>query len=97
MKIEEARNEIDAIDAQLVQLLNRRAKIAKSIGAIKAKTGLPVFDRRREAEVMRSVNRVSDGTFGQGAMERIFAEILLESRRLQRVAPVQRRQPEQTI
>ena len=97
MKIEEARSEIDAIDAQIVQLLNRRAKIAKCIGAVKARTGMPVFDRRREAEVMRSVNHVSEGVFGQAAIERIFNEILLESRRLQRVVPVQRRQPEQSL
>ena len=84
MNLENSRNEIDNIDRHIVELLNRRAEIALNIGGIKAKAGLPVFDRRRESEVMRAVLRSSDGTFGGEAMERVFSEILLESRRLQR-------------
>jgi monofunctional chorismate mutase len=86
MNIEELRNEINAIDEAIVNLLDQRAKIVGGIGKIKAQAGLPVFDRRRESEVMRSVNGCSDGSFGAAAMERVFAEILLESRRLQRHA-----------
>ena len=97
MNIEELRDEINAIDEAIVNLLDRRAKIVGGIGKIKAKAGLPVFDRRRESEVMRSVNRCSDGTFGAAAMERVFTEILLESRRLQRhLAPVKARELEET-
>lgn len=89
MKIFELRKEIDAIDEMIVELLNRRAEISGEIGRIKAKAGLPVFDRRRESEVMRAVNRRSSGIFGTEALERVFTEILLESRRLQRcVAPL---------
>jgi chorismate mutase / prephenate dehydratase len=84
MNLENSRNEIDNIDRHIVELLNRRAEIALNIGGIKAKAGIPVFDRRRESEVMRAVLRSSDGTFGGEAMERVFSEILLESRRLQR-------------
>ena len=70
MNIDEARKEIDAIDASIVKLLDRRAKIVFGIGAVKARAGLPVFDRRRESEVMRNVNRESDGSFGTEPLER---------------------------
>ena len=86
MNIEESRNEINAIDEAIVKLLDRRAKIVNGIGAIKARAGIPVFDRRRESEVMRGVARCSDGSFGETALARVFGEILLESRRMQRCA-----------
>jgi chorismate mutase len=86
MNIDESRNEIDAVDEAIVKLLDRRAKIVNGIGAIKAKAGLAVFDRRRESEVMRRVARCSDGSFGEAALARVFGEILLESRRMQRRA-----------
>ena len=84
MNIEKSRIEINAIDEAIVKLLDRRAKIVSGIGAIKAKAGIPVFDRRRESEVMRGVARCSDGSFGEAALARVFGEILLESRRMQR-------------
>ena len=84
MNIEKLRSEIDAVDEAIVELLEHRAAISKKIGAIKAQAGLPVFDRRREAAVLSGINRRAAGTFGAAAMERIFTEILFESRRLQK-------------
>jgi chorismate mutase len=95
MNIDDARKEIDAIDASIVKVLDRRAKIVKGIGVTKARAGLPIFDRRRESEVLRGVHKSSDGSFGSAPMERIFSEILLESRRIQRLAvPSRERQAE---
>ena len=37
------RNKIDGLDSELVRLLNERAEVAKAIGEIKAKAGLPVL------------------------------------------------------
>lgn len=37
------RNKIDRLDSELVRLLNERAEVAKAIGEIKAKAGLPVY------------------------------------------------------
>ncbi|HMJ09646.1 MAG TPA: chorismate mutase [Pyrinomonadaceae bacterium] len=92
MNLEELRNEINGIDEAIVELLDRRAATAGEIGRIKAAAGLPVFDRRREADVMRRVTHASSGDFGDSAMARIFAEIMLESRRLQRTVTVAGRQ-----
>lgn len=47
------RNKIDGLDSELVRLLNERAEVAKAIGEIKAKAGLPVYRPEREAEVLK--------------------------------------------
>ena len=44
--IADLRVKIDAIDIELLRLLNERAKVAKQIGAIKNREGLPMCSRR---------------------------------------------------
>ena len=41
--LDELRVKIDAIDIELLRFLNERAKVAKEIGAIKSRDGLPLF------------------------------------------------------
>lgn len=52
------RNKIDGLDSELVRLLNERAEVAKAIGEIKAKAGLPVYRPEREAEVFKKDRRI---------------------------------------
>ena len=42
-KLKPLRDQNDAIDAQLISLLNQRAKVAQAVGHIKAETNAPVF------------------------------------------------------
>ncbi len=42
------RQEIDALDTELLRLLNRRAAIACEIAVIKVASGLPAYDGKRE-------------------------------------------------
>ena len=46
MQTEEKRHEIDAIDRAILDLLNRRAAIAKDISRIKLSAGLPIVDQQ---------------------------------------------------
>ena len=55
------RERIDAIDKQLVSLLNERAQIVATVGKIKRETGIPIYAPHREA--------VRTCAFGQGAGE----------------------------
>ncbi|MDO8439210.1 MAG: chorismate mutase, partial [Telluria sp.] len=48
------REKIDALDAQLLELLNERARVAQQVGHIKAVTNAPVFRPEREAQVLRN-------------------------------------------
>jgi chorismate mutase len=51
--LEKLRNDIAAVDDQLVALLARRLALARTIGEVKERLGLPVMDPAREAEVVR--------------------------------------------
>jgi monofunctional chorismate mutase len=83
MKLEDWRNEIDLIDAEIVRLVNRRAQIARKIGALKSAAGLPIVDTAREAEILRKVAAGSKGVLKTEAIVRIFRAVIGESRNIQ--------------
>ena len=47
------RQQIEAVDRELIQLLAKRVGLSKEIGAAKKLAGLPTLDPAREAEVIR--------------------------------------------
>ena len=49
----ELRNEIDAIDKEIVGLFQKRMKISSEVAEYKISTGKKVFDRAREEEKIR--------------------------------------------
>lgn len=83
MKLEEWRHEIDQIDAELVRLIDRRARIARKIGTLKLKTGLPVVDAEREERVLRNIGTNDRVILEKSALVGIFRKILHESRKVQ--------------
>ncbi|MEO7941322.1 MAG: chorismate mutase, partial [Burkholderiaceae bacterium] len=85
----ELRNQIDAVDAQLLELLNRRAAIALEVGDIKRAEGSVVFRPEREAQVIQSLQQHNAGPMRSDGIAHIWREIMsccraLEAR--QRVA-----------
>jgi chorismate mutase/prephenate dehydrogenase len=52
-RLESLREEIARADDELVELLARRLALAREIGEIKSRLGIPVLDPAREAEVVR--------------------------------------------
>lgn len=83
MNLQESRKKIDAIDEQIVTLLNRRAAEVRQVGRIKAAAGLPMIDDAREAEIYRRVAAENYGQIETEALIRIFEQIVVESRRMQ--------------
>jgi chorismate mutase/prephenate dehydratase len=83
MKLEECREQIDEIDANIVALLNRRAMLARKIGRIKLRAGLPIVDVEREEMVLRRAVSKNSGAIDDHALARVYREILNESRRIQ--------------
>jgi monofunctional chorismate mutase len=83
MKLEDWRNEIDRIDAEIVRLVNRRAKIAREIGVLKSAAGLPIVDAAREEEILRKVAAGNRGVLKKEAIVRIFRAMIGESRNIQ--------------
>lgn len=58
------RRQIDALDRELVRLLNERARLGIEVGRAKVAAGLDVHDAEREAEVLRRVRETNAATGG---------------------------------
>ncbi|MFZ6755116.1 prephenate dehydratase [Undibacterium sp. Ji67W] len=78
------RQKIDAIDAQILDLLNQRARVAEEVGHVKAETNAPVFRPEREAQVLRSVAERNPGPLLSDDIQLIFREIMSACRALER-------------
>ncbi len=62
-KLEEARRLINETDAQMAKLFEQRMRAAKEVYAYKKEMGLPIFDPKREAEVIeRNAALIADPT-----------------------------------
>jgi chorismate mutase len=79
------RDRIDALDEQIVGLLNERAACALEIGEIKRTVGMAIYQPGRERDVLDHVRRVNPGPLDGEAMMRLFERIIDEARRLERV------------
>ena len=85
----ELRQHIDAVDAQLLALLNQRAALANEVGHIKRLEGSTVFRPEREAEVIRGLQARNPGPIRSAGLAHIWREIMSACRALealQRVA-----------
>jgi len=85
-EMEDWRRRIDAIDDQIMRLLNSRSACAVEIGRVKRAAGLPVYAPEREAWILDRVARENPGPLDPLAVRRVFERIIDESRRLERVA-----------
>ena len=83
MTLNQLRSRIDRIDLQLLRLLNRRAALALRIGALKKKQDLPVYDGRRENDLLHRLAKTNSGPLPHGSTVKIFREILRHSRQIQ--------------
>lgn len=50
--LEIIRENIDKVDKQLVELLEKRIELVKEVGLYKSQRGLPVYDGNREEKVI---------------------------------------------
>jgi len=78
------RDEIDQLDRQILDLLNRRTRVVEKIADIKETLAMPVYEPRREEDIFRNVVEYNGGPLPTDAMKRIFERILDEMRNLQR-------------
>lgn len=81
--IERLRASVDELDRLLVDLLNRRARLALAVSQEKSRLGLPVRAHGREQEVLDRVQQANVGPLDRRAVSRLFKSIIAESRRLQ--------------
>lgn len=84
-RIAELRDAIDALDEQLVALLNARATCALEIGEIKRVVQMEIYQPDRERAVLQHVRAINQGPLDGDAIARLFERIIDEARRLERV------------
>ncbi len=85
-KIDDPRGKIDAIDSELLRLLNERAAIALRVGAAKADAEASLCDPRREQEVVGRLVEANAGPLDDQGVANIFQRIIDESLHLQQSA-----------
>ena len=83
MDIEHWRKEIDEIDAELLRLLNMRARLALKVGALKQAKQLPFCDPDRERTVLQRLQEINCGPLDGRAVGKVFRRIIHESRRVE--------------
>jgi len=77
MSLENHRDKIDAIDSELIRLLNERADIVHEIGVIKKREGLEIYAPEREEMLLRKlVSKGEGGRLPEDSIRAIYREIM---------------------
>ena len=77
------REQIDRLDAQILTLLNRRARLAARIGQTKRQDGDGVYVPGRERQVLARLAKLNHGPLPNEAVWAIYREIISASRALE--------------
>ena len=82
-KVRELRERVDEVDRELIEALSERARIVQEIMVLKAEAGAPVYDPRREEEILQKVVEINSGPIYDSSMRDIFELILHRIRDLE--------------
>jgi 3-deoxy-7-phosphoheptulonate synthase / chorismate mutase len=99
--LQELRSQVDVINLQILELLNRRASIAADIGKVQAQLGSSFYDPQREAFMLEQLERNNKGPFSNETIKALFREIFrasmaLEEKEARAKILVQRKSPDQS-
>ena len=99
-RVKELREQIDPINLQILELLNKRAEIALEIGKFLQEMGTRFYDPQREAEMLNALQYANQGPFSNETITKLFNEIFratlnLEERDARQTILVQRKKPDQ--
>lgn len=83
-KLDELRGEIDAIDAELTELLRRRLDVSDQVAAVKRESGAVISDPRREREILAAVSRAA-GADCSRELRTVYSTIFNVSKARQRL------------
>jgi len=77
-KIKPIRQKIDAIDLQILKLIQTRGSLAQKIGDIKSliNSNNSLYKPDREAEILRNISKLNEGPISEKKIKYIFKEII---------------------
>jgi chorismate mutase / prephenate dehydratase len=80
--LKQYREKIDAIDEQVLKLVNERAQLAREIGHVK-EDGV-IYRPEREAQVLRRMQESNEGPLSSEAVSHIFRAVMANCRALEK-------------
>ncbi len=83
MDLGELRKQIDAIDQQILDLLNRRAAVVQQVGQVKLREGMDFHAPQREEEILERLTRGNPGPFPVRGVRSVYREIISACRALE--------------
>ena len=96
MDLDALRKEIDAIDQELLERLNRRVELAQKVGHYKLERGMEVYVPSREEEVFGKLTANNKGPLPDKAVRHIYREIISAAIALEKPLKVAYLGPEAT-
>jgi chorismate mutase-like protein len=75
-KLEKYREEINKIDKSLVDFLNKRAEVVMKIKKLKEDRDVPLYDAKREEELINNIIKYNKGPLYNDNVIQIFESIL---------------------
>lgn len=77
------REEIDKVDKEIVELIEKRMDLALEVAKYKMSTGKPIYDRQRELEKLEKLGGLASSEFNAKSVQELFSQIMSVSRRYQ--------------
>jgi len=83
MNLKQLRDKIDILDAQLIDVLNKRAEVARYIAECKREKGKEVYSPEREDHILKQLALSYKGPLPTEAVTTIYSEVISACRALQ--------------
>lgn len=81
--MENLRKLIDNCDNKIIEILKERMEISKKIGDYKKQNNLPIYNQKREQEIMDNLKTQSSKLLTEETIENIYKEIFTASKKIQ--------------
>ena len=76
MNLDDIRHQIDTIDQELLDLLNRRADLVHQVGIVKKRDSLQIYAPEREESLLQRLISMNHGRLPEKSVRAIFREIM---------------------
>ncbi len=81
--IQGLRAQLDEVDREIVLMLNRRVRLVHELATIKGEAGIPLYDPKREEEILRRIAEENPGPIYDSTVREIFELIMHRIRDLE--------------
>lgn len=95
--LEKFRKQINNLDLQIIELLNKRMEVVKEISEIKKKNKMDYYDPKREKEIIDFLIKSNKGLLTNNALKNIYQEIFFVAHSLEKPINIAYLGPEGTF